>query len=117
MVAGLHRHTPSREAKNCLACHAARSCKIGRANGWMMAHVGQYKADLLFRAVNLTGSATDESEDHLDHCFPRQGFLAHLVYMKAKMSQKSSIPQYAYTVSLVLSSGRLRTWVSTENIL
>src|SRR5210317_773747 len=66
------------------------------------AKAGQDNADLLFRAMNLTGCAADVFDDLLGLGFLRHGFLAHLRSMKATMSQKPSVPQYAETVPRVL---------------
>ena len=48
-----------------------------------------------FRTVNLAGCAADVFDDPLGLGFRCHGFLAHLRSMKATMSQKPSVPQYA----------------------
>lgn len=64
-------------------------------NAVFAAKAGQDNADLLFHTLNLKGCAADVFDNLLGRGFLRHGFLAHLRSMKATMSRKPSVPQYA----------------------
>jgi len=72
-------------------------------NTVLAAKAGQNDADLLLCAVNLAGRAADVFDGLLGLSFLRHGFLAYLRSMKATMSQKPSVPQYASIVPWALT--------------
>src|SRR3954471_16840729 len=64
----------------------------------------QHDADLLFRQMPFAGCTADVLHDPLRRRFRTQGFLSHLHSVMVTMSQKSSVPQAAKSVSQALMS-------------
>src|SRR6187402_2464134 len=62
----------------------------------------QHDADLLFRRMPFAGCTADVLHDSLRRRFRMHGFLSHLHSLVVTMSQKSSVPQAAKSVSQAL---------------
>src|SRR6187455_1777252 len=64
----------------------------------------KHDADLIFRGVTLPRCPADALDDLFGRQVSGVGFLSHLRSLAATMSQKSSLPQAAKSVSRVLVS-------------
>src|SRR5215203_6803372 len=64
----------------------------------------QHDTDLLFRRLPFAGCTADVLHDPLRRRFRMRGFLSHLHSLMVTMSQKSSVPQAAKSVSQALMS-------------
>src|ERR1700745_1284840 len=62
----------------------------------------EHNADLLFRRMVLPSCSSDVADNAFRRHGRRLGFLSHLRSLAATMSQKSSLPQAASSVSQVL---------------
>src|SRR3954462_3282427 len=62
----------------------------------------QHDADLLFRRMPFAGCTANVLHDPLRRRFRMQGFLSHLHSLMVTMSQESSVPQAAKSVSQAL---------------
>ena len=86
---------PSRRQSSAIECLAAQAV--------------QHDADLLFGRVTLARRPADALDDLLGRQVVGVGFLSHLRSLRATMSQKSSLPQAAKSVSRVLMSDSSET--------
>jgi hypothetical protein len=71
-------------------------------------------ADLLFGRMALASGPADILHDPLRRRFRGSGFLSHLHSLVVTMSQKSSLPQAAKSVSQVLTSNMGRNFVARD---
>src|SRR5277367_2242549 len=71
-------------------------------NAGLAAQAIQNYPDLLFGRMTLAGCPADVLHDPLRRRFRAYGFLSHLHSLMVTMSQKSSVPQAAKSVSQVL---------------
>ena len=77
------------------------------ANAGLAPKAVQNDTDLLFGRMTLAGCPPDVLHDPLGRGFTGHGFLSHLHSLMVTMSQKSSLPQAAKSVSQALTPDRL----------
>jgi len=84
--------------------YAFTAAQLGNAG--LTSQAVQHDPDLLFRRMPFAGCTADVLHDPLRRQFSSYGFLSHLHSLMVTMSQKSSVPQAAKSVSQALMSDR-----------